>query len=153
MLTLPEEYCTLIAAFVPVFSKRVWRHVLVLLTGAILAPGQRTVAAVLRVMGLSDDRRFQNYHRVLNRAVWPSREISRRLLAHDATDQAHLHDHPLSLGCSLVPASATSTGRQSRPTAAERSSVADVGEGGRRHQDGLDVRDGPNLVWRSTARD
>jgi hypothetical protein len=80
MLTLPEEYCTLIAAFVPVFSKRVWRHVLVLLTGAILAPGQRTVAAVLRVMGLSDDRRFQNYHRVLNRAVWPSREISRRLL-------------------------------------------------------------------------
>jgi hypothetical protein len=80
MLTLPQEYYSLIAAFVPVFSKRVWQHVLVLLTGAILAPGQRTVTAVLRVMGLSDERHFQNYHRVLNRAVWPSQEISRRLL-------------------------------------------------------------------------
>jgi len=80
MLTLPKDYYTLIAAFVPVFSKRVWQHVQVLLTGAILAPGMRTVTAVLRVMGLSDDRHFQNYHRVLNRAVWPSRDISRRLL-------------------------------------------------------------------------
>jgi len=80
MLTLPKDYYTLIAAFVPVFSRRVWQHVQVLLTGAILAPGNRTVTAVLRVMGLSDGRRFQNYHRVLNRAVWPSREISRRLL-------------------------------------------------------------------------
>jgi hypothetical protein len=80
MLTLPSNYYTLIATFVPVFSKRVWRHAQVLLAGAILAPGKRTVTAVLRVMGLSDDRHFQNYHRVLNRAVWPSREISRRLL-------------------------------------------------------------------------
>src|SRR5882724_1777859 len=42
--------------------------------------GQRTVAAVLRVMGLSDERQYQNYHRVLNRARWSSREVSRRLL-------------------------------------------------------------------------
>jgi hypothetical protein len=80
MPTLPKDYYTLVAAFAPVFSKRVWQHVLVLLTGAILAPGKRTVTAVLRVMGLSDDRHFQNYHRVLNRAVWPSQEISHRLL-------------------------------------------------------------------------
>jgi hypothetical protein len=38
------------------------------------------VAAVLRVMGLSDERQYQNYHRVLNRARWSSRELSRRLL-------------------------------------------------------------------------
>jgi hypothetical protein len=31
-------------------------------------------------MGLSDERQFQNYHRVLNRARWSSRELSRRLL-------------------------------------------------------------------------
>ena len=80
MLTLPKDYYTLLAAFAPVFSDRVWQHVLMLLTGAILARGERTVAAVLRVMGLSDERHFQNYHRVLNRAVWPSREIGRRLL-------------------------------------------------------------------------
>ena len=48
--------------------------------GAILAPGQRTVTAVLRIMGLSAEKRFQNFHRVLNRAVWSSREASRLLL-------------------------------------------------------------------------
>ena len=52
----------------------------VLLTGAILAPGKRTVTAALRVMGLSDDRHFQTYHRVLNRAVWSSLQASRILL-------------------------------------------------------------------------
>jgi hypothetical protein len=31
-------------------------------------------------MGLEDERRFCRYHRVLNRAVWSSREASRVLL-------------------------------------------------------------------------
>jgi hypothetical protein len=48
--------------------------------GAILAPGKRTVTAVLRIMGLSQTKHFQNLHRVLNRAVWSSLEISRLLL-------------------------------------------------------------------------
>jgi hypothetical protein len=48
--------------------------------GAILAPGKRTVSAVLQVMGLSQERHFQNYHRVLNRAIWSSRQASRILL-------------------------------------------------------------------------
>jgi hypothetical protein len=51
-----------------------------LLTGAILALGKRTVTSVLRVMGLSDDKHFQNYHRVLNRAVWSSLAASQILL-------------------------------------------------------------------------
>ena len=80
MLTLPSEYLTLIATFAPVFSARVWRHVQVLVVGAILAPGQRTVTSILRVMGLSQNKHFQNYHRVLNRAVWSSLELSRLLL-------------------------------------------------------------------------
>jgi hypothetical protein len=80
MLTLPSEYLTLIATFAPIFSERVWRHVQVLLVGAILAPGKRTVTSVLRVMGLSQTQHFQNYHRVLNRAVWSGLEISRLLL-------------------------------------------------------------------------
>lgn len=80
MLTLPEPYCTLLGAFAPVFSQRVWAYVPTLVFGAILAPGQRTIAAVLRVMGLSQDVHFQNYHRVLNRAVWSSREVARLLL-------------------------------------------------------------------------
>ena len=80
MLTLPNEYLTLIATFAPVFSERVWRHVPVLLVGASLAPGKRTVTSVLRVMGLSQTKPFQNFHRVLNRAIWSSLEISRLLL-------------------------------------------------------------------------
>jgi len=80
MLTLPETYCTLISRFALVFSKRVWRHAQVLLIGTILAPGKRTVTSALRVMGLSDEKHFQNYHRVLNRAIWSSLEVSRVLL-------------------------------------------------------------------------
>ncbi len=51
-----------------------------LLIGAILAPGQRTVTSLLRITGLSRNRCFVNYHRVLNRAVWSSRAASRLLL-------------------------------------------------------------------------
>ena len=39
-----------------------------------------TVTAILRVMGLHQERQFQNYHRVLNRATWSSRALSRLLL-------------------------------------------------------------------------
>lgn len=80
MFTLPDAYSTLIWKFARVFSARVWRHAQVLLVGAILAPGKRTVTSALRVMGLSDEEHFQNYHRVLSRAVWSSVEVSRILL-------------------------------------------------------------------------
>lgn len=81
MLTLPAEYITIIKAFASLFSGRVWRQAQVLLLGGILAPAQRTVTAVLRIMGLSAEKHFQNFHRVLNRAIWSSREASRLLLA------------------------------------------------------------------------
>ena len=80
MLTLPRKYDTLIAAFAPIVGKRVWPQVLVLVVGAIIAPGKRTVTSVLQVMGLSGDEHFQNYHRVLNRAVWSSLAASQVLL-------------------------------------------------------------------------
>src|SRR5256886_1158187 len=80
MGALPAEIVRVLRVFEDVFSARVWDWVQVLVIGAILTPGQRTVAAVLRVMGLSDERQYQNYHRVLNRARWSSRELSRRLL-------------------------------------------------------------------------
>jgi hypothetical protein len=64
----------------PLFTKRVWPRVHVLRVGAMLTPGQRTVTAALRVMGLAHAKSFQPSHRVLNRAVWSSLEGSRRLL-------------------------------------------------------------------------
>jgi len=45
----------------------------VLLIGAILVPGQRTVTNILRISGLCWERRFVNYHRVLNRTAWSGR--------------------------------------------------------------------------------
>jgi len=52
----------------------------VLLTGAILAPAQRTVTAALRVMGLGACPQFQRSHRVLNRGQWSSLAAGRVLL-------------------------------------------------------------------------
>jgi hypothetical protein len=80
MEALPREIVRVLRIFEDAFSERVWDWVQVLVVGAIVTPGQRTVASVLRVMGLSDERQYQNYHRVLNRARWSSRELSRRLL-------------------------------------------------------------------------
>src|SRR5919205_3843061 len=80
MHTLPTAMVQLLAPFAPLFSKRVWLHVQVLLMGAILAPGKRTVSATLRAAGSERARRFERYHRVLNRAAWSSRKASRVLL-------------------------------------------------------------------------
>jgi hypothetical protein len=77
---LQTEYTNVLALFASHFSPQLWPLVQVLVTGAILARGQRTVAAVLRVMGLSAERHFVNYHRVLNRACWSSHALSRTLL-------------------------------------------------------------------------
>jgi hypothetical protein len=79
MLNLPKRIIHVLRTFEEVFSGRVWEWAKVLLIGAILAPGERTVAAILRVMGQANDKQFQNYHRVLSRAKWSSREVSRRL--------------------------------------------------------------------------
>lgn len=80
MLTLPAELMPLFAHFAPLFSRSVWQYAQVLLAGAILAIGKRTVTACLRVMGKSGEKHFQNYHRVLNRACWSVLEGSRLLL-------------------------------------------------------------------------
>jgi DDE superfamily endonuclease len=80
MLTLPEDIFALLAPFAPLFSRRVWRYVPVLVVGAIVAPGRRMVSSVLRAVGLAQIRRFQNDHRVLSRATWSSRKASRILL-------------------------------------------------------------------------
>ena len=80
MPPLPETIILVFAPFAPLFSPRVWRHAQVLLLGAILTSGPRTVTAALRAMGLATERHFTNYHRVLNRATWSARQASQMLL-------------------------------------------------------------------------
>src|ERR671911_700345 len=96
MRTLPTTMLHLLNPLVPLFSKRVWPHVQVLLAGAILAPGKRTVSAALRVMGLGQTEQFQRYHRLLNRAVWSAREASGVLLG--LLVKTFLADGPLVIG-------------------------------------------------------
>jgi hypothetical protein len=80
MPRLPSRFAAVILCFAPLFVQRSWRHAEVLLLGAILAPGRRTVTSILRVSGLGGERRFVNCHRVLNRAAWSGRTVARVLL-------------------------------------------------------------------------
>ncbi len=80
MRTLPTEMIRVLAPFAPLFSKRVWKNARILLMGAILAPGRRTVSSALRAMGLDQEKCFHRYHRVLSRASWSSRKVGRVLL-------------------------------------------------------------------------
>ncbi|WP_230532957.1 hypothetical protein [Microvirga roseola] len=67
MPNLPARFAIIIVAFAPLFRHQTWRHAEILLVGAILAPGKRTVTSILRIIGLSREHHFVNYHRVLSR--------------------------------------------------------------------------------------
>ena len=67
MPTLPErgtanEFLTVILPYATLFCKRVFGHVQLLLTGAILTPGKRTISSVLRIMGEGPTKTFHKYH-------------------------------------------------------------------------------------------
>src|SRR5919198_3746135 len=78
--TLPPTILSSLLPFAPVFSRRVWAHVQVLVAGSLLTPARRTVAAALRVTGLAHLKQFHRYHRVLSHAKWSGLAISRILL-------------------------------------------------------------------------
>ena len=50
MLTLPNAIVPVLHPFATLFRNPTWRKAQIRLVGAILAPGQRTVASALRVM-------------------------------------------------------------------------------------------------------
>ena len=62
------------------FDERTWRRALVLVAGALLARGPRTVASALRAAGLGAAPGFSAYHRVLSRRRWCGRAVARPLL-------------------------------------------------------------------------
>jgi hypothetical protein len=81
-VAVPPRLAAWLAPFRDGFTASVWPRVLVLVAGAILAPGQRTVSAALRVMGLADRPGFGRYHEVLSEARWDGRALARTLLRH-----------------------------------------------------------------------
>jgi hypothetical protein len=80
MLTPADEFSRVIIPFEKLFSKPVFRHVQLLLAGAVLTPAKRTVSSVLRIVGLKEEKRFHKYHRVLSRVEWSGLEAGRILL-------------------------------------------------------------------------
>ena len=50
-MDLPKQIIRVLCHFEGAFSERVWEWAKVLVIGAILVPGERTVAAILRVTG------------------------------------------------------------------------------------------------------
>lgn len=81
MLNLPGWMITIVTEFAPaIYGITTWYKVEVLVTGAILATGKRTVSAIMRVMGLSQERNYAKYHHVLSRAVWSGLAVSVILL-------------------------------------------------------------------------
>jgi DDE superfamily endonuclease len=77
---LPQRFLSRLAGFADLFTRPTWSNGLVLLAGVVLAPGRRTVAAALRILGRDRDPRFCTFHRILNRAAWSSRAMARQLL-------------------------------------------------------------------------
>jgi hypothetical protein len=77
---LPERLLPRLADLPKLFTRPTWQNVLLLVAGAILAPGKRTVTAALRILGREHETDFPIYHGVLSRAVWSSRAVAGWLL-------------------------------------------------------------------------
>src|SRR4051812_35303446 len=80
MLTPSSEIIQLLSTFAPALTAPTFANALVLIYGTILAPGRRTVASALRVMGYSEEPNPSKFHRVLSRARWSPMQMSRLLL-------------------------------------------------------------------------
>src|SRR5215211_58751 len=87
---VPEVLAAWMRPFRGYFTNAVWRHALVLVAGALLAPGRRTVTAALRVMGLEQAPGFAVHHRVLSHARWSSRADGPRDSGHRRHDRTAL---------------------------------------------------------------
>lgn len=80
-ILLPPEFKEIISVFSDKFSKKIFERVGLLLLGALLTQGRRTVCSVLRTLGLKDLKNWTKYHRVLYRAKWSAFLCSRSLLS------------------------------------------------------------------------
>jgi hypothetical protein len=78
---VPQILRQWLQALRPCFTAPSWEHVLVLVMGALLAPGKRTVTSCLRMTGRAEAANFASYHQILNRACWSPRAVASCLLS------------------------------------------------------------------------
>lgn len=70
MLPLPLAAEPLLTSFSVAFSQRLFQRAMVLLVGAVLTMGRRTVTSVLWTVRSIAEGHFTSYHRVLSRGRW-----------------------------------------------------------------------------------
>jgi len=68
--SLSPHILSIISPFSVLFSSCCWRVAQTLLLGAILTRGKLTVTGILRTLGLSLNKSYSKYHRVLNSLDW-----------------------------------------------------------------------------------
>lgn len=78
--SLPSSIIAILWPFSVLFSRPSWSTSLDLLLGAILCKGKRTVTGILRATGLSQNKGFSKYHRILNSLDWSLKHGSEILL-------------------------------------------------------------------------
>lgn len=76
MIKLPSGFQKTISHFSFAFRRDVWPKVVILITGAIICPGSRTVCNLLRSVGLHWEKNFSKYHRVLSQDKWSAKQLA-----------------------------------------------------------------------------
>ena len=101
MLNLPEAMVTVLVTFAPLFSRPVYKNVLMLLVGHFLCTGRRTITNLLRCSGLHKEANFTKYFNVIRKAKWSPFQASKilflliieRLLPKDCPIEINIDTH------------------------------------------------------------
>jgi hypothetical protein len=78
-MILPTEAADVLLPLAPAFTEPTFRRFSLLLLAAILTPGRRTVANLLRTLGTLADGHRTSYQRVLSDASWSALHLARLL--------------------------------------------------------------------------
>lgn len=81
MQPLQSDILSILTPFATIFLKtKTWNKAILMITGALLCRGGRTVCGVLRILGMEGEKRFDKYHRLLSRDKWDICKASKILL-------------------------------------------------------------------------
>lgn len=80
MTDLPLAILSVFTIFSPLFSRSIFKNARQLFVGHILCKNRRTIAEILRQLGLKNIKNYSKYHWVLSGAKWCSIQASKILL-------------------------------------------------------------------------
>jgi hypothetical protein len=79
MSDLPHAIISILLHFSPLFSRTVFHNVCLLFKAHILSKGRRTIADMLRQLGLHNDRKFSKFNRIFYGVKWSGLKASQIL--------------------------------------------------------------------------